>query len=77
MDKAAMYLEAFVDSREWRWRFYTADVPGVVSIEYQEWDEQTKKFVAKPHAEVSFSPGEIEAVCDALRRVSDANKELL
>ena len=75
MDKAAMYLEAFVDSREWRWRFYTADVPGVVSIEYQDWDEQAKKFVANPNANVSFSPDEIEAVCNALRTVSAANKD--
>ena len=76
-DKATMWLEAFVDSGEWRWRFYTADVPSVVSIEYQEWNDATKKWEAKENANIAFSADEIEAVCTALRTVSAANKDII
>lgn len=77
MSKANMWIEAFVDCVEWRWRFYTADVPGVVSIEYQEWDDEAKKWKPSENANVQFGPDEIESVCDALKLVSQSNKDLI
>ncbi len=72
-DKASVQIEAFVDCGEWRWRFYTADVPGVVLMGYQEWHEATNSWTSKEVGTPSFGPDEIEAVCNALKMFTATN----
>ena len=66
--KADMYIEAFVERSEWRWRFYQSD-PGLIHIEYQEWNDREKKWEPHSSGEVSFNAEDVPAVCAALNAV--------
>lgn len=72
MSEPHMYVEAFVedDAHGYRWRVYESD-PGLIHIEYQEWDDEAKRYVAHRDVNLSFSSEYADLICAAIKRVKD------
>ena len=68
---AILYTEAFVEKTGWRWRIYQSD-PGLIHIQYQEWDESTRTWHVPSNGEggLTFGVDESELICSAIQQVS-------
>lgn len=72
MSDATLYIEAFVENagHQYRWRIFESD-PGLLHIEYQEWNDTDKKYETREgDPTVSFSSEYAELICDAIKRVA-------
>lgn len=69
-----MYIEAYVEHDGYRYRFYSPGIPGVVDIEYQEWDDTKKAWTAHRGAAISVGADDVPAVCEALSMVSKQSR---